>query len=170
MKKMFLLAALAIFAVACSDEGKSNDEENTVVVEEYTINLEPNTVDPWEWRYITLDDGAVVEENDGWDIAISRYSRADMAIRTPLDEDRGDENPPLQYMDTSSGRPSLGTRRDIVWSGIKAFELVLETMPPVYTLLPAHDFRSFDGEHTYQVEFTGYDPRTGILIMKVEEI
>jgi hypothetical protein len=156
MKNLLLLAAL-LLAAACS-----KNDENPRGVE---IALEPNTVTPWEWRYITLPDGVAVTENDAWDIAILRYKFAEMAIRTPFDT----EAHPIKHMVTGQGRPTIGTREDLVWSGIEAIDFDFETMPPVYTALPAHNFTSADGQHTYRVQFTGYDPTNGILVMECDE-
>ncbi len=133
--------------------------------EEYEVDLEPNTNEPWEWAYISLADGTVVAEDAGWDIAILRYKFAEMAIRTPFDE----EELPIKYMVTGQGMPSIG-EKNIVWSGIEAVDFSLETMPPVYTELPAHEFLSADEQHTYSVQFTAYDSTSGTLTMTVEEV
>jgi hypothetical protein len=157
MKKLLLIGA-AMLTLACS-----KNDENPRGIE---IALEPNTATPWEWRYITLPDGAVVTENDAWDIAILRYQFAEMAILTPFDT----ETHPIKHMVTGQGRPTVGTRENLVWSGIEAMDFDFATMPPVYTLLPAHDFTSADGQHTYRVQFTGYSSEDGILVMECEEI
>ncbi len=163
MKKLLLIGA-ALLAFACSKNEGEKPRDG-----EYAIALEPNTNDPWEWRYITLADGEVVEETGRWDIAILRYSAAEMAILTPSDEDIH----PIKHM---VGR-GIGIREDLVWSGIKAMELAphpddpdMFQMPPAYLELPAREFTSADGEHTYSVKFTGYSYRDGILYMTVKEI
>ncbi len=160
MKKLLLFAAFIIFAAACSDNGKDKP-----VVEEYEIDLKPNINDPWEWRYITLADGETVSETDAWDIAVLRYKLAEMAIRTPFDS----EERTISYMAMGPGGPAIG-EKNIVWSGVEAVDFAFETMPPVYTVLPAHTFLSAGEDREYRVKFTGYDAQSGILIMEVEEI
>lgn len=160
MKKLFLFAAIILFAAACSDNGGDKPK-----VQEYEIALAPNTNDPWEWAYITLADGEVVDEEDVWDIAVLRYKLAEMAILTPFDS----EERTIRYMAMGPGGPSIG-EKNIVWSGIEAVDFAFETMPPAYTALPAHDFLSADGKRTYRVKFTGYDVQNGILIMEVEKL
>ena len=169
MKKLFLIgAALLAFASCSKDKDKPRTEGN-----EYEISLQPNSNEPWEWAFVTLADGRVVTESDAWDIAILRYSRAEMAIRTPFDTDTH----PIKYMVTGPGGAGYGTREDVVWSGVKALDFKPDpsdpekfVMPPVYLQLPAHDFLSSDKKHTYRVQFTGYDYRSGILVMTVQEI
>lgn len=170
MKKLFLIGA-ALLAFACSknenpDNGGDPQGPGEPAVAEYEIALEPSTVEPWEWRYITLADGVVVTAEDAWDIAVLRYRFAEMAILTPFDEDVR----PIQHMVTGAGMPTIGVREDLIWSGIEAVDFSLDKMPPEYTILPANVFLSADGERSYNVEFTGYDPQNGILIMEVQEI
>ncbi len=171
MKKLFLIG-VALLAFACSnDDNKKNDGD----VQEYEIALEPNNNNPWEWRYITLADGETVEEANAWDIAILRYSAAEMAIRTSFDEEN--DTYPIKYMTGGPGGPGIGVREDLVWSGVKAMDMATRPddpdmfqMPPVYLRLPAHEFTSADGEHTYSVKFTGYSYQDGILYMEVAEL
>ncbi len=169
MKKL-LLTGVAMLALACST---NDDKDNSA--HEYEVALGPNSVEPYQWTYVSIADGEVVGEEDGWDIKILRYSRAEMAIGTPFDEDLGDDNPPLKYMSMGPGGPSIGTRTDIVWSGVKAVDFAPDPqdpdkfkMPPTYLMLPPHDFLSADGEHTYRVQFTDY--AEGTLVMTVADI
>ncbi len=159
MKNLLLIAVLAL-TVSCSNDGKNTDWGT-----DYSISLAPTTTEPWDWAYISLADGEVVAQTDEWDIAILRYKLAEMAIRTPFD----DEVFPIQHMVMGSGGPSIG-ETEMVWSGIEAVDFSLETMPPVYTMLDPSLFISADSQRTYKVQFTGYDSTTGVLTMRVAEV
>ncbi len=131
-----------MFAAACSNNDKKND-----AVREYTLPIEFNTAEPWEWEYISLGDGTLVTENDDWDIAVLKYRAAEMAIKMPSDT----EERPISYMVTGQGRPSIG-EKNIVWSGLEAVDFAFDVMPPQYVLLPPRTFGDYEVQFFYDGE------------------
>lgn len=174
--------AVALLAVACNDKGKDNEPKYQA--KEYDIDAVPTTNDPWDWTYVSLANGAVTNADGAWDIAISRYKYAEVAIKTNSGTSGSrqggvvkngvvvaDTEQPISYMDTSSGRPTVG-EKNISWSGVEAIDFGFAEMPPKYTLLPASTFRSADGAHYYIVQFTAYlddNDNPGYITMMVAE-
>lgn len=176
--------AAAVLAVACGDKdgGPVGGE-----AKKYSVEAIPtSSSDPWEWTYVTLDDGATVDAADDWDIAISRYRLAEIAIRTNSGtsgpgsggvvmaggEVQPDSERPISYMAMGPQGPGIGTM-NISWSGVEAVDFSFEVMPPQYTMLPASTFRSADGERFYKVQFTGYlndEGQPGYLTFEVTEV
>lgn len=176
------MAAACLALAGCKDDNKEQPWG-----EEYSFEAVLTSNNPWDWAYISLAEGTVVDETGDWDIAVSLYHYAKNVVKTRsgvvVD---GVVRADAEYaVPAIGGNPTTGFTLvqlpGVVWSGIFAVDFVIDpadpnyVMPPSYKMLPANVFVSHDGTKRYKVQFTGFSPtaassRNVRIALRVEEV